>query len=117
MEKCLYGEDSVKLGKTYKIIGTLHIITENQEEAKQYLMQAYKIFEGKGMEKLMKEVASKLKLVSSSKRADIRVKEEEKVLMSEEKKSKSSSSPSPAKESRPVRAKGKKKGKKKAVQA
>ena len=91
----MYGEDSVKLGKTYKIIGTLHIITENPEEAKQYLLQAYKIFEAKGMEKLMKEVSSKLKLVNSPKKADIKIREEEKALIGEEGKSKNSGTPSP----------------------
>ncbi len=108
LEKCLYGEDSVKLGKTYKIIGTLYIITESPEEARQYLMQAYKIFESKGQEKLMKEVAGKLKLVNSSKK----VKDDHKGLLDEERKS--SASPSPAKESLVKSTKGKK-GKKKSA--
>lgn len=64
----MYGEESVKLGKTYKIIGTLHIITENPEEAKGYLIQAYKIFEAKGMDKLVREIANKLKLVNVAKK-------------------------------------------------
>lgn len=68
LEKNLYGEDSVKLAKTYKIIGTLHIITENLEEAKTYLIQAYKIFEAKGMDKLVKEILNKLKLVNINKK-------------------------------------------------
>ena len=66
----MYGEDSIKLAKTYKIIGTLHIITENPEEAKGYLIQAYKIFEAKGMDKLVKEIANKLKLVNSTKKVE-----------------------------------------------
>ena len=111
----MYGEDSIKLGKTYKIIGTLNIITEKQEEAKQYLSLAYKIFENKGQEKLMKEVASKLKLVNATKKSDARLKEEEKGLLAEEKKSKSSASPSPVKEAKPAKAKAKKKGKKKQI--
>lgn len=68
MEKSLYGEDSIKLAKTYKIIGTLHIITENPEEAKKYLILAYEIFEAKGMDKLVKEIENKLKLVNSNKK-------------------------------------------------
>ncbi len=81
-------------------------------------MQAYKIFEAKGMEKLMKEVSSKLRLVNSAKKSDIRIHEEEKALMSEEGKG-SSGSPSPDKPvgiaprtTKPA-SKGKKKGKKK----
>ncbi len=104
----------MKLGKTYKIIGTLYIITESPEEARQYLMQAYKIFESKGQDKLMKEVAGKLKLVSAGKK----VREEGKDLLGSEKKSKLTASPSPPKETKSIRSKGKgkKKGKKLAAQ-
>ena len=110
----MYGEDSVKLGKTHKIIGTLYIITEKAEEARQYLMQAYRIFESKGQDKLMKEVSSKLKLINAGKKPEEKIGEEEKGLISEEK-SKSSPSGSPPKDAAPVaKTKGKKKGKKKA---
>jgi len=67
LEKKLYGEDSVKLGKTYKIIGTLYIIREDYEKAREYLSMAYKIFESKGMTKLMAEIEQKLKLLGSQK--------------------------------------------------
>lgn len=88
-------------------------------------MQAYRIFESKGMDKLVKEVAQKLKLINSPKRGgDMRIKEEEKALINEEGKSKDSGSPSPDKPStsgvpsaevkqKKIAAKGKK-GKKKA---
>lgn len=104
LEKNLYGEDSVKLGKTYKIIGTLHIITESPEEAKEYLTLAYKIFEAKGMDKLMKEVGGKLKMVNSPKNPKLYTNEED----PEGGDSKGKPSPSPVKLT-----KGKKKGKKK----
>jgi len=103
LERNLYGEDSVKLAKTYKIIGTLHIITENPEEAKEYLTRAYKIFEAKGMDKLMNEVAGKLKLANSPKNLGLHANEE-----AEDNKSKES--PSPIKPT-----KAKKKGKKKII--
>lgn len=103
LERNLYGENSLKLGKTYKIIGTLHIITENPEEAKEYLSKAYKIFESKGMDKLMNEVAGKLKLTNSPKNPALYANEE-----TEDNKSKGT--PSPIKVT-----KAKKKGKKKII--
>lgn len=93
LEKNLYGEDSVQLGKTYKIIGTLNIITEKAEEAKQYLQMAYKIFENKGQDKLMKEVSSKIKLLNASKKGEGKLNEDENELQSYAK----DSSASPAK--------------------
>lgn len=62
----MYGENSVQLGKTYKVIGTLYIINNNPGEAREYLMRAHGIFESKGLLKLLKEVKSKIKMLSSS---------------------------------------------------
>ena len=59
------------MAKTYKIIGTLYIINERPEEAKDYLTQAYRIFEAKGMDKLAKEISGKLKLVTSTRKENI----------------------------------------------
>ena len=56
----------MQLGKTYKIIGTLFIITEKPAEAKKFLMQAYKIFEKTGQNKLIKEVLAKLRILKSN---------------------------------------------------
>lgn len=84
------------MGKTYKIIGTLNIITEKAEEARQYLQMAYKIFENRGQEKLMKEVSSKIKLLNSSKKSEGKNNEEENELQSYAKDS-SNPSASPAK--------------------
>ena len=66
MEKILYGDDSLKLGKTYKMIGALYTILENSAKAKEYLKMAYKIFYDKGMEKLMDEVNEKIKALNSN---------------------------------------------------
>eukprot|EP00831_Metopus_contortus_P043946 TRINITY_DN3525_c0_g1_i1.p1 TRINITY_DN3525_c0_g1~~TRINITY_DN3525_c0_g1_i1.p1 ORF type:complete len:126 (-),score=22.61 TRINITY_DN3525_c0_g1_i1:140-517(-) len=67
LEKELYGEDSLQIGKTCKLIGTLYIISEAFDEAQEYLLAAYRIFESKGQEQLMKEVASKLKIIGTQK--------------------------------------------------
>lgn len=66
LERTLYGEASVQLGKTFKVIGTLYIINSNPQEAREYLMRAHGIFEAKGLLKLLKEVKNKLKMLNSS---------------------------------------------------
>ena len=66
LEKTLYGETSVQIGKTYKVIGTLYIISNKPVEAREYLLQASKIFESRGQLKLKSEVRSKLQMLSSS---------------------------------------------------
>lgn len=66
LEKTLYGDSSVQLGKTYKVIGTLFIINNNPSEARDYLMRAHQIFESKGLIKLLKEVKNKLKMLNSA---------------------------------------------------
>jgi len=40
LERIVYGEKSVSLGKTLKIIGTLQIIAGETEKAKQSLVEA-----------------------------------------------------------------------------
>lgn len=66
LEKTLYGENSMQLGKTFKVIGTLYIIINNPEGARRYLLAAHSIFESKGFVKLLKEVKNKLKMLNSS---------------------------------------------------
>ena len=66
LERTLYGEGSVQLGKTFKVIGTLFIINNNPGDARDYLMRAHGIFEAKGLLRLLKEVKAKLKMLSSS---------------------------------------------------
>lgn len=63
--KKLYGNDSVKLGKLYKEIGIIQIFNGNNGKAKTYLKMAYKIFEAKGIGKLMSEVGEKIKSLGS----------------------------------------------------
>lgn len=59
------GENNVQLGKTYKLMGTLHIAAEQPETAKLYLQKAHRIFEEKGMIRLKKEVAAQIKSLHS----------------------------------------------------
>jgi tetratricopeptide (TPR) repeat protein len=66
LEKTLYGDTSLQLGKTYKVIGTLYIINNKPQEAKDYLNRAIKIFEIRGNMKLLKEVRGKMKMLTSS---------------------------------------------------
>jgi len=45
LETTLYGDRSGNLAKTYKVIGTLLILNNMTEEAKEYLLKAQSIFE------------------------------------------------------------------------
>ncbi|CAI2369805.1 unnamed protein product [Moneuplotes crassus] len=69
-ERQLYGETSLQLGKTYKLIGTLYILRRMQNEAKAYLQKAQTIFELKGATKLLKEVKTKLNMAKNGSRMD-----------------------------------------------
>lgn len=69
-ERQLYGETSLQLGKTYKLIGTLYILRRMQSEAKAYLQKAQTIFELKGATKLLKEVKTKLSMAKNGNRMD-----------------------------------------------
>jgi hypothetical protein len=40
LERTLYGETSTPLGKTYKVIGTIHMLNKNHTDAREYLMKA-----------------------------------------------------------------------------
>lgn len=71
MELQLYGERSANLGKTYKVIGTLHIILNNPAEAKNYLTLAAQIFEQRGMLKMLKEVRQKIKMLQANNRQQL----------------------------------------------
>ena len=57
---------SVQVGKTYKIIGTLYIILNRSEEAREYLLRCLRIFEARGLMRLMKEALNKLKMLSNT---------------------------------------------------
>ena len=67
LERTLYGESSTQLGKTYKVIGTIHLLNKHYQEARDYLLKAQAIFEQKGQLKLFKEVKQKLKLLTPGK--------------------------------------------------
>lgn len=62
MEVKVYGEGSVHVAKTQKIIGTIYILMQKHSEAQKYLMKALKIFEENGIKKAVTEIKSKLKL-------------------------------------------------------
>lgn len=40
LERTLFGENSTQLGKTYKVIGTIHLLNQNMIDAKDYLINA-----------------------------------------------------------------------------
>lgn len=61
IERVVYGDNSVSLAKTLKVIGTLLIISGNKDEAKHCLSEALMLFELRGHTKLIKETAMKLK--------------------------------------------------------
>ena len=48
LERQLYGENSTQLGKTYKVIGTIHLLSKVTTDAREYLQRAQAIFELKG---------------------------------------------------------------------
>ena len=62
----LFGERSVNVGKTYKVIGTLFTINRQYPEAKEYLHKAIQVYESKGMSKIVKEIRQKIKLLNSN---------------------------------------------------
>lgn len=56
----------MNIAKTYKVIGTLYMIDNppKPQEAKEYLLRAQSIFEQKGLQKMLKEVKEKVKLIN-----------------------------------------------------
>lgn len=67
MEMKYYGENSVHVAKTQKIIGTIYILMQKHAEAQKYLMKALKIFEENGIKKAVTEIKAKLKLAKDIK--------------------------------------------------
>ena len=67
MEMKYYGENSVHVAKTQKIIGTIFILMQKHAEAQKYLMKALKIFEENGIKKAVTEIKAKLKLAKDIK--------------------------------------------------
>ena len=49
------------------MIGTIHLLNKNNQEAREYLQKAQSIFEQKGLLKLLKEVKQKLKITNPNK--------------------------------------------------
>lgn len=55
IERTVFGDNSVSLAKTLKVIGTLLIVSGSKEEARQFLFEALLVFELRGQSKLVKE--------------------------------------------------------------
>ncbi len=66
MEIKFYGENSVHVAKTQKIIGTIYILMQNYNESIKYLTKAMKTFEENGMKKPVTEIRSKLKIAKEN---------------------------------------------------
>ena len=66
LERTLHGDQSVNIAKTFKVIGTLYMISNPPKpaDAKDYLMRALVIFEQRGLQKMLKEVKDKVKLLN-----------------------------------------------------
>jgi biotin carboxylase len=62
----VYGDNSVSLAKTLKVIGTLLIIQGNREEARRCLNEALMAFELRGQTKLIKETTLKIKQINKN---------------------------------------------------
>jgi len=59
----VYGENSLEVAKTAKIVGTIHILSQNFDRASRYLAQSFKIFSQNGAKKQMQEVSEKLNFI------------------------------------------------------
>jgi hypothetical protein len=55
IERTVFGDNSVSLAKTLKVIGTLLIVSGSKEEARKFLFEALLVFELRGQSKLVKE--------------------------------------------------------------
>jgi hypothetical protein len=66
IERVVYGDNSVSLAKTLKVIGTLLIIQGNKDEARKCLNEALMAFELRGQTKLIKETTLKLKQINKN---------------------------------------------------
>ena len=66
LEIRLYGDRSLNLARTYKVLGTLFTAQNQPTEARDFLMRAYSIFEQRGHLKMQKEVKARLKQLQLS---------------------------------------------------
>ena len=67
IEEKIYGENSVQVGKTMKVLGTVNLSVKNMTEADQYLKKAQKILHEQGYPKLVKEIKSKMAILKDAK--------------------------------------------------
>ena len=66
-EKKIYGDDSLQVAKTQKIIGTLYLVKNQFYESKSYLNKAKKIFEANKMKRTVSEINKKLRILKDMK--------------------------------------------------
>ena len=63
LDRELFGEHSLQYAKNLKVIGTIFMILNRYEDAKQYYTQALKTLKLLGYQKLAKDIKEKLKAV------------------------------------------------------
>lgn len=61
MQANFYGEDSLQLAKTLKIIGALQLFQNNFVDAQRYYSKALKIFEEHGVKAAVVDLKKKIK--------------------------------------------------------
>ncbi len=71
LEKKFYGDDSVQVAKTQKIIGTLYLVRNQFFDSKRYLQKAKKIFEANKFKKTVSEINKKLRILKNMKEREI----------------------------------------------
>jgi len=57
-----YGDESVQLAKTLKIIGALHLVQSSFIDAQRYYNRALKIFEDNGVKQAVQDLKKKIKV-------------------------------------------------------
>jgi tetratricopeptide (TPR) repeat protein len=57
-----YGDESVQLAKTLKIVGALHLVQSNFIDAQRYYNRALKIFEDNGVKQAVQDLKKKIKV-------------------------------------------------------
>lgn len=66
-----YGEDSLQLAKTLKIIGALQLVENNYMDAQRYYSRALKIFEENGVKQAVMDLKKKIKVAREMREKDL----------------------------------------------
>ena len=62
MQIKFYGENSIQLAKTLKIIGALHLVQGSFIDAQRYYNRAIRIFEDNGAKQAVQDLKKKIKV-------------------------------------------------------